>query len=74
MNENEPAPTGKGMYWTGVVMSVIPSLMLLMASVMSLSKSAQALQGMAQFGYRIFKASSSSVLISILYYIYCMML
>ena len=48
MNENEPAPTGKGMYWTGVVMSVIPSLMLLMASVMSLSKSAQAL---AQFGY-----------------------
>ena len=51
MNENESAPTGKGMYWTGVVMSVIPSLMLLMASVMSLSKSAQALQGMAQFGY-----------------------
>jgi len=51
MNKNEPAPTGKGMYWTGVVMSVIPSLMLLMASVMSLSKSAQALQGMAQFGY-----------------------
>src|SRR5260370_13622195 len=51
MNENEPAPTGKGMYWTGVVMSVIPSLMLLMASVMSLSKSAHALQGMAQFGY-----------------------
>jgi hypothetical protein len=39
------------MYWTGVVMSVIPSLMLLMASVMSLSKSAQVLQGMAQYGY-----------------------
>ena len=39
------------MYWTGVVMSVIPSLMFLMASMMSLSKSAQALQGMAQYGY-----------------------
>jgi hypothetical protein len=51
MKENESAPTGKGMYWTGVVMSAIPSLMLLMASMMSLSRSPQALQGMAQFGY-----------------------
>jgi hypothetical protein len=48
---SKPAPTRKGMYWTGVV-SVIPSLMLLMASVMSLSKSAQALQGMAQLATR----------------------
>ena len=52
MNENKPAPTGKGMYWTGVVMSVIPSLMLLMASVMSLSKSAQAMQGMTNSATR----------------------
>src|ERR1700751_2957544 len=71
MNKNEPAPTGKGMYWTGVVMSVIPSLMLLMASVMSLSKSAQALQGMAQFGYpeNAIAPMASACLISTVLYI-----
>src|ERR1700681_580734 len=71
MNKNEPAPTGKGMYWTGVVMSVIPSLMLLMASVMSLSKSAQALQGMAQFGYpeNAITAIGAACLVSTVLYI-----
>jgi len=39
------------MYWTGIVLSVIPSLMLLMASTMALFKVPQAVQGMTQFGY-----------------------
>src|SRR6202051_4020908 len=71
MNEHEPAATGKGMYWTGVVMSVIPSLMLLMASVMSLSKSAQVLQGMAQFGYpeNAITAIGAACLVSTVLYI-----
>jgi hypothetical protein len=71
MNQNKSAATGKGMYWTGVVMSVIPSLMLLMASVMSLSKSAQALQGMAQFGYpeNTITAMGAACLVSTVFYI-----
>ena len=71
MNQNKSAATGKGMYWTGVVMSVIPSLMLLMASVMSLSKSAQALQGMAQFGYpeNTITAMGAACLVSTVLYI-----
>ncbi|HEX4139920.1 MAG TPA: DoxX family protein [Candidatus Methylacidiphilales bacterium] len=52
MSENEPAAMGKGMYWTGVVMSVLPSLMLLMASAMALSHSDQAVKGfVGQYGY-----------------------
>jgi hypothetical protein len=39
------------MYWTGVVMSALPSLMLLMASAMMLSHSDQAVQGMIKYGY-----------------------
>jgi hypothetical protein len=68
---NEPAPTGKGMYWTGVVMSALPSAMLLMASFMSLSKSPQALQGMAQFGYpeSVITGIGAACLISTILYI-----
>src|SRR5580700_2254593 len=51
MNEKESAPTGRGMYWIGVVMSALPSLMLLMASAMTLSHSNQAVQGMTKYGY-----------------------
>jgi hypothetical protein len=71
MNENELAPTGKGMYWTGVVMSALPSAMLLMASFMSLSKSPQALQGMAQFGYpeNVIPGIGAACLISTILYI-----
>ena len=71
MNENESASPRKVMYWTGVVMSVIPSLMLLMASVMSLSKSAQVLQGMAQFGYpeNAIPAIGAACLVSTVLYI-----
>jgi hypothetical protein len=40
------------MYWTGVVMSAVPSLMLLMASVMALSKADAVVKGMSgQYGY-----------------------
>jgi hypothetical protein len=71
MNENESVPTVKGMFWTGVVMSVIPTLMLLMGSVMALTKSPQALQGMAQFGYpeHCITAIGAACLVSTLLYI-----
>src|SRR5271167_3099111 len=52
MSGNESAPTGRGMFWTGVVLSTLPSLMLLMASVMALSHSADAVKGfVGQYGY-----------------------
>ena len=52
MNENETAPTGKGMFWTGVVLSAIPSLMLLMASIMTLSHADAVEKGfVGQYGY-----------------------
>ena len=52
MSENESAPAGRGMFWTGVVLSALPSLMLLMASVMALSHSDQAVKGfVGQYGY-----------------------
>jgi hypothetical protein len=52
MSENESAPTGRGMFWTGVVLSTLPSLMLLMGAGMSLSHSADAVKGfVTQYGY-----------------------
>src|ERR1700720_4745548 len=59
------------MYWTGVAISVIPPLILLMASVISLSKSAQALQAMAQFGYpeNAITAIGAACLVSTVLYI-----
>jgi hypothetical protein len=40
------------MFWTGVVVSALPSLMLLMGSAMALSHSAQAVKGfVGQYGY-----------------------
>jgi hypothetical protein len=52
MSENESVSTSKGMFWTGVVLSALPSLMLLMASAMALSHSAEAVKGfVGQYGY-----------------------
>jgi hypothetical protein len=52
MSENETVTTGRGMYWTGIVISALPSLMLMMASAMALSHADAAVKGMVgQYGY-----------------------
>ncbi len=52
MSETETGATGRGMYWTGVVVSALPSLMLLMASAMALSHNAEAVKGfVGRYGY-----------------------
>ncbi len=59
------------MYWIGVVMSALPAMMLLMASFMSLSKSDQAIKGMAQFGYpeNVITGIGAACLVSTILYI-----
>ena len=39
------------MYWTGVVLSAVPAIMLLMAASMSLLQPAMVAEGMAKYGY-----------------------
>jgi hypothetical protein len=51
MNENEAAPTGKAMYWTGVVISAIVALFLSMAVFMELTKAKPVVAGLAKYGY-----------------------
>ena len=52
MSGNETGTTGRGMWWTGVVLSAIPSLMLLMGAGMALSHSPDAVKGfVTQYGY-----------------------
>jgi hypothetical protein len=41
----------KGALWTGRVLSAIPTLLLLMAAVMNLTKNPQAVKGFVDFGY-----------------------
>jgi len=72
MNGNEPAATGRGMYWTGVVVSAVPSLMLIMASGMALSHSDAAIKGMVgQYGYpeRAMTGIGMACLVSTILYI-----
>ena len=71
MSENESAPTGRGMFWTGVVLSTLPSLMLLMASVMTLSHGQQVVEGMAKYGYppEAINVIGISALVSVILYI-----
>ncbi len=71
MSENESAPTGRGMFWTGVVLSALPSLMLLMASVMTLSHGQQVVEGMAKYGFppEAINVIGLSALVSVILYI-----
>jgi hypothetical protein len=71
MSENESASTGRGMYWTGVVLSAIPSLMLLMASVMTLSHGQQVVEGMTKYGFppEAINVIGISALVSVILYI-----
>jgi hypothetical protein len=45
------APVSKGQKWTGIALTVLISLMLLMGVAMGLSGNAQAVQGFTQYGY-----------------------
>jgi hypothetical protein len=46
----DPAPVSKAALWTGRVMSVVPSLLLLMSGVMKLTRSPQVVEGFAHLG------------------------
>lgn len=46
----EPAPPSKALYWTGWVLSILPSLMLVMSGVMKLVQPPMVLEGMQQMG------------------------
>ena len=72
MSEIESGSTGRGMYWTGVVMSALPSLMLLMASVLELSKSDAVVKSMSgQYGYpeSAIQYIGAACLVSVILYI-----
>src|ERR1700744_4001050 len=71
MSENESAPRGRGMFWTGVVPSALPSLMLLMASVMTRSHGKEVVEGMAKYGFppEAINVIGLSALVSVILYI-----
>lgn len=41
----------KGVFWAGMALTVLPSLMLLMSGVMKLMQPPEAVEGFAKFGY-----------------------
>jgi hypothetical protein len=48
---NAPATTSKGMYWTGWVLSILPSLMLIFSAYMKLNPPAEVVKQMADSGF-----------------------
>ncbi len=50
-NDSKPSLTSKVMYWGGWVVTALPTLMLVMSAVMKLTKSTDAVEGLANFGY-----------------------
>jgi hypothetical protein len=46
-----PAPSSKGMIWTGRAISAIGGLLLLMSGALNIAKPAAAVQGAAELGY-----------------------
>ncbi len=50
-NANQSPPVSKAAWWIGVVLSVLPSLMLLLGLVMYFANPEEARQGMAKEGY-----------------------
>jgi DoxX-like family len=44
-------PTGKGMFWTGVVITGVVTLFMSMAIFMELTKGQQVMEGMMKYGY-----------------------
>ena len=51
MSDTPAAPTSKVMLWTGRVLSTLPVLLLLMSSVMKLTRGPDIIKGFAEFGY-----------------------
>jgi uncharacterized membrane protein YphA (DoxX/SURF4 family) len=48
----KPTTPGKALYWTGWVLSVLPSLMLLFSAVMKFTNSKQLNEGMQHLGWQ----------------------
>lgn len=51
MSTETSAPRSKGMFWLGVVLSVLPILMLVMSGVMKFVKPPAVMEGMVKAGY-----------------------
>lgn len=46
-----PSPVSKKLLWTGLVLSVLPSLLLIFSAIMKLAKPPAVVEGFAHFGY-----------------------
>ena len=49
--EKQPTPASKAMFWVGWVVTVLPSLLLLMSGVMKLIQPEGVVEGFKTFGY-----------------------
>src|ERR1700694_3819942 len=47
----QPAPASKAMFWTGWILSILPSLLLLFSGTMKLVKSPDVVEGFEHLGY-----------------------
>jgi hypothetical protein len=50
-SDSQPAPASKAMLWTGWILSILPSLLLLLSGTMKLVKSPTVVEGFEHFGY-----------------------
>ena len=69
MNNGET--TGKGMYWTGVVITAVVALFMSMAIFMELTKGQQVVEGMLKYGYpeSVIQGIGAALLVSTILYI-----
>jgi hypothetical protein len=50
-SDTQPAPASKGMFWTGWILTILPSLMLFFSASMKFTGSAEMLKSMDHLGY-----------------------
>jgi hypothetical protein len=50
-SDSQPAPASKTMFWIGWILSILPSLLLLLSGTMKLLKSPTAVEGFEHLGY-----------------------
>jgi hypothetical protein len=50
-SDTQPAPTSKAMFWTGWILSILPSLLLLFSGIMKLTKAEDVMKTFDQLGY-----------------------
>ena len=50
-SDTQPAPASKAMFWTGWILSILPSLMLLFSGTMKLLKGEAVVTGFGELGY-----------------------